>query len=110
MTKFLLNSWEIKMAKLMLMDVLDQALDRMHNSVKLALPKPYRLLYRQSGLGREVVMVKLLENDVTPWATYELAGEDPEGRRYCVRGEYCFTAKQAEHSLYKRTGTLLVVS
>ena len=87
-----------------------QALDRLHNSVTLALPKHYRLLHRQSGLGRDCVLVKLLENDVTPWATYELAGEDPEGRRYCVRGSYCFTYEQALHSLGYRTGTNLEVT
>lgn len=97
------------MAKLMLMDVLDQALDRLHNSVRLALPNPYRLLYRQSGLGRECVVVKLLENEVTPFATYDLAHEDPEGKRYCVRGGYFFTLDQAKDEFFKRTGTYLVV-
>lgn len=90
--------------------IFHQAMERLHNSVKLALPNEYRLLQRQYGLGRECVIVKLLENEVTPWATYELAGEDPEGRRYCVRGEYCFTYQQALHSLGRRTGTNLEVT
>lgn len=92
------------------LSVWDQAMDRLHNSISLALPNPYRLLVRQAGLGRECVVVRLLENDVTPWATYELAGEDQEGKRYCVRGEYCLTQLQAIRSLGRRTGTNLEVS
>jgi hypothetical protein len=78
--------------------------------LNLALPNPYKVLAHQRGLGRECVMVRLLENDVTPYATYELAGEDPEGRRYCVRGEYLFTEMQAIKSIGRRTGTNLEVA
>lgn len=90
--------------------IFHEAMERLHNSVKLALPGEYRLLNRQHGLGRDFAIVRLLDNEVTPWATYELAGEDPEGRRYCVRGEYCFTYQQALHSLGRRTGTNLEVT
>lgn len=73
----------------------------------LALESPHELMIRQSGLGRECVMVRLTHNPVTPYATYELAGADQHGRRYCVRGEYLYTEMQAIHSLGCRTGTNL---
>lgn len=77
---------------------------------RLALPSPHTVIAHQSGLGRECVAVRLLENKATPYATYELAGEDPTGARYCVRGDYVFTEAQAIHSLGRRTGTNLEVA
>lgn len=79
-------------------------------ALELALENPHDIMHRQNGLGRECVMVRLLRNPVTPYATYELAGTDEQGRRYCVRGEYCFTEMQAIKSLGKRTGTNLEVA
>jgi hypothetical protein len=76
----------------------------------LALESPHQLLHRQSGLGRECVMVRLTDNPATPYATYELAGTDPEGRMYCVRGHYVQTEMQAIKSLGYRTGTNLEVA
>lgn len=79
------------------------------SGVALALESPHQLTHHQTGLGRECVIVRLTDNDVTPYATYELAGTDEHGRRYCVRGDYCFTELQAIHSLGRRTGTNLEV-
>lgn len=92
-------------------EVFAQALSKIAglSALNLALQNPYKVLAHQRGLGRECVMVQLLENDVTPYATYEMAGEDPEGRRYCVRGEYLFTEMQAIKSIGRRTGANLVV-
>ncbi len=93
-------------------EVFAQALRKISGprALNLALPNPYEVMAHQCGLGRECVMVRLLENDVTPYATYELAGEDPEGRMYCVCGEYCFTEMQAIKSIGRRTGTNLEVA
>lgn len=77
--------------------------------MKLALPNPYALIAHQRGLGRECVAVRLLKNEVTPYATYELAGTDEQGRRYCVRGDYVETELQAIRSIGRRTGTNLEV-
>jgi hypothetical protein len=78
--------------------------------MNLALESPHQLLHHQTGLGRECVMVRLTSNSVTPYATYELAHTDPEGRRYCVRGEYVQTETQAIRSLGYRTGKNLEVA
>lgn len=80
------------------------------HGVELALDSPHQLLHHQTGLGRECVMVRLTANPVTPYATYELAHADPEGRRYCVRGEYVQTEEQAIRSLSYRTGKKLEVA
>ena len=77
---------------------------------KLALPSRHEVLFHQSGLGRECVAVRLLDNEATPYATYELSGEAPIGGRWCIRGEYLQTETQAIHSIGYRTGTNLEVT
>lgn len=77
--------------------------------VRLALATPHKVLFHQCGLGRECVAVRLLENEVTPYATYELAGEDAAGARFCVRGDYVRTELDAIASIGRRTGTNLEV-
>jgi hypothetical protein len=84
--------------------------DRIDSSVvRLALATPHRVVFHQRGLGREVVAVQLLDNKVTPYATYELAGEDFNGARFCVSGEYLYNEAQAIRSIGRRTGVNLEV-
>jgi hypothetical protein len=75
----------------------------------LALTSRYEILFHQNGLGRECVAVRLLDNEATPYATYELAGEAANGARHCIRGDYVRTELEVIHSIGRRTGTNLAV-
>lgn len=77
--------------------------------IRLALANPHTVIAHQRGLGRECVAVRLLDNEATPYATYELFGEDATGARLCARGEYLQTEMQAIGSIGYRTGTNLEV-